>query len=53
MQKGVYVHVPYSGFRDRAISLYSTLYTRGTRHVLTRVAKCIDVAGGIFENILH
>jgi hypothetical protein len=26
---------------------------RGTRHVLTRVAKCIDVDGGIFKNILY
>jgi hypothetical protein len=25
---------------------------RATRHVLTRVAKCIDVNGGIFENVL-
>jgi hypothetical protein len=24
-----------------------------TRHVLTRFAKCIDVDGGIFENVLH
>jgi hypothetical protein len=26
---------------------------RATRHVLTRVAKCIDVDGGIFENVLY
>jgi hypothetical protein len=25
---------------------------RTTRHVLTRVAKCIDVDGGIFENLI-
>jgi hypothetical protein len=25
---------------------------RAIRHVLTRVAKCIDVSGGIFENVL-
>jgi hypothetical protein len=25
---------------------------RATRHVLTRVAQCIDVDGGIFENLL-
>jgi hypothetical protein len=25
---------------------------RATRRVLTRVAKCIDVDGGIFENVL-
>jgi hypothetical protein len=41
-----------NGFRDGAISLYSTLYRQATRHILTRVAKCIDVDGGIFENIL-
>jgi hypothetical protein len=40
------------GFRDRAISMYSTLYRRATRHVLRRVAKCTDVHGGIFENVL-
>jgi hypothetical protein len=42
-----------NGFRDRAISLCSPLYRRATRHVLTRVAKCIDVDGGSFENVLH
>jgi hypothetical protein len=26
---------------------------RATRHVLTRVAKCTDVDGGIFENSLQ
>jgi hypothetical protein len=26
---------------------------RATRHVLTRIAKCIDVDGGIFENVLY
>jgi hypothetical protein len=26
---------------------------RATRHVLTRVAKCIDVDGGMFENVLY
>jgi hypothetical protein len=51
LSKKVYMYmcpIP-NGFRDSAISLY-----RGaTRHVLTRVAKCIDVDGGIFENVLH
>jgi hypothetical protein len=41
-----------NGFRDRAISLYSTSYRRATRHVLTRVATCFDSHGGIFENVL-
>jgi hypothetical protein len=45
-KKSVYVRVFYSErFRDRAISLYRL----ATRHVLTRVAKCIDVDGGIFR----
>jgi hypothetical protein len=35
--------------RDRAISLYR----RATRHVLTRLAKCIDVDCGIFGNVLY
>jgi hypothetical protein len=26
---------------------------RATRHVLTRFAKCIDVNGGILENVLY
>jgi hypothetical protein len=38
-------------FGDRAISLYNTLYRRATHLVLTRVAKCIDADGGIFENV--
>jgi hypothetical protein len=38
-----------NGFRERDISLYR----RATRHVFTRLAKCIDVDGGIFENALY
>jgi hypothetical protein len=38
-----------NGFRDTIISLYR----KATRHVLTRVVKCTDVDGGIFEIILH
>jgi hypothetical protein len=34
-------------------SVHCTLYRRATRHVLTRMAKCIDVDGGIFENVLY
>jgi isopenicillin N synthase-like dioxygenase len=51
----MYLHMyPISnGFRDRAVSLYSTMYRRATRHVLTRLAKCIDVDDGIFQNILR
>jgi hypothetical protein len=45
----MYMRPILNGFRDRAISLYR----RATRHVLTRVGKCIDVDGGIFENILY
>jgi hypothetical protein len=36
-------------FRDRAISLYR----RPIRHVLTRIATCIDVNGGIFGNVSY
>jgi hypothetical protein len=32
-------------------TVHCTLYRRATRHVHTRVAKCIDVDGGIFENV--
>jgi hypothetical protein len=28
-------------------------FRRATRHVLTPVAKCIDVDGGIFENVFY
>jgi hypothetical protein len=55
LSKKVYMYmcpIP-KGFRHRAISLYSTLYRRGNRHVLTQVAKCTDVDGGIFENVLY
>jgi hypothetical protein len=31
---------------------HCTLYRRATRHVLTRVAKCIDVDGGIFKKCI-
>jgi hypothetical protein len=34
-------------------TVHCTLYRRATRHVLTRVAKCIVVDGGIFENVLY
>jgi hypothetical protein len=34
-------------------TVHCTLYRRATRHVPTRVAKCIDVDGGILENVLH
>jgi hypothetical protein len=46
-EQKVYMYIcPISnGYRDRAISFYCTLYRRATRHVLTRVAKCIDVDG--------
>jgi hypothetical protein len=48
-----------NGFRDRAMDVIvrkkqrQDLLSRATRHVLTRVAKCIDVDGGIFENVLY
>jgi hypothetical protein len=51
LSKKVYMYMCriQNGFRDRAISLYR----RATRLVLTRAAKCIDVDGGIFENVLY
>jgi hypothetical protein len=51
-----------NGFRDRSIWQYSSFacikerqdaLRRTTRHVLTRVAKCIDVDSGIFEHLLY
>jgi hypothetical protein len=51
LSKKVYMYmcpIP-NGLRDAVISLYR----RATRHVLTRVAECIDVDGGIFENVLY
>jgi hypothetical protein len=44
-----------NGFRVRAIPLYSSTVVRedalrrATCHVLSRVTKCIDADGGIFE----
>jgi hypothetical protein len=32
---------------------FCTLYSGATRHVLTQVAKCIGVDGGILENVLY
>jgi hypothetical protein len=32
-------------------TVHSTLYRGPAHHVLTRVAKCIDVDGGIFETV--
>jgi hypothetical protein len=54
-QESVYVYMCpiLNGFRNRAISLQSTLYRRATRHVHTRDAMCIDVDSGIFENVLY
>jgi hypothetical protein len=45
----VYVSPIPNGYRDRT----TALYRRATRHVLTRVAKCIDAVGGISENVLY
>jgi hypothetical protein len=45
----IYMYSISKSFRNRAISLYR----RATRHVLTRIAKCADVDGGIFENVLY
>jgi hypothetical protein len=44
-----------NGFRARAISLYRNIkmHSDATRHVLTEVAKSIDVGGGSFENVSY
>jgi hypothetical protein len=47
------------GFRDRGMDVIACIkerqvaLRRATRHVLTRVAKCIDVDGGILGKILY
>jgi hypothetical protein len=42
-----------NGFRDRAISLYSsTQYRQATLHVLALVAKYIDAESGILEKYI-
>jgi hypothetical protein len=63
LSKDVYMYMYMcpilNSFWDRAISLYCSLdvhqdaLRRATRHVLTRVAKCTDVDGGIFKNVLY
>jgi hypothetical protein len=61
LSKSVYMYMcpTPNGFRDRAFSCYRQLkerqdaLRRATRHGLTRVAMCIDVHGGIFENVLY
>jgi hypothetical protein len=52
-KKSVYVHVSYSETELFYYTVHCTLYRRATLHVLTRLAKCIDVDGGIFENVLY
>jgi hypothetical protein len=48
-----------NGFRDRVTFLYISLdvrqdaLRRATRHVLTRLAKCIEVDVEFVENILY
>jgi hypothetical protein len=47
-----------NGFRDRTTDVITRMkeqasLRRATLHVLTRVAKCIDVDGGIVENVLY
>jgi hypothetical protein len=48
-----------NGFRDRPVDVVARIrqrqdaLRRATRHVLTRVEKCNDIDGGIFENVLY
>jgi hypothetical protein len=59
LTKKVYMYIIPNGFRDRAMVVIALIkelqdaLRRATRHVLTRVANCIDVGGEIFENVLH
>jgi hypothetical protein len=48
----VYTCVPFRTVSETELfhcTAHCTPYRRAKRHVLTRVAKCIDVDGGIFE----
>jgi hypothetical protein len=53
-QESVYVRVSYSEWLHviARIKERRDALRRATRHVLTLVAKCIDVDGGIFEKKL-
>jgi hypothetical protein len=52
--KKAYMYVSYSEqFHVIAhIKEHQDALRQATRHILTRVAKCTDVDGGIFENVL-
>jgi hypothetical protein len=55
-KNGVYVHVSYSErFPIELVHcrVHCTLHRQAAHHVLTRVAKCIDVNGGILKSVLH
>jgi hypothetical protein len=55
----IYICLTPNGFRDRAISLCSSLdawqdaLRRETRHILTQVSECTDLDRGILKNMLH
>jgi hypothetical protein len=54
INKSVHVHVSYS----ERLELFHVIarieeVRRATRHVLTRIAKCTDVEGGVCENVLY
>jgi hypothetical protein len=59
LSKKVYTCPIPNGFRDRATDIIARIkefqdaLRRATHHVLTGVAKCINVDGVIFENVLH
>jgi hypothetical protein len=48
-----------NGIRGRSMNIIARIkerqdaLRRATRHVLTRIAMCSDVDGGIFENVLY
>jgi hypothetical protein len=55
----MYIYLIPNCFRDIAISCHRQLKEhqdaprQATSHVLTRVAKCTDVDGGILEDVLY
>jgi hypothetical protein len=51
--RSVFWEVIVSAILNKSIYIAISLHRRATRHVLTQVAKCIDIDGGIFENILY
>jgi hypothetical protein len=52
-QNSVYIHGTYSERFPRYCYSYFTVQFTVRCHIMTRVAKCIGVDDGIFENVLY